>query len=242
MKLTSIVFIILVFSARNVVANGDTLYFSKDLKEIPNSQEAAFYGIRNYNKAKQGSTRYYYPNDTLYANQQEKKGKKNGVCTYFYENGEMEKNLYFKNNKYVNEQQYFDVSGVYVRSELYNFRHKLKAEFYTTESNKKVYFLSNRMAYFGNTRTERKFLHALGQFVSDNRPIIAVANDFEDPTVTVDFLIAPTGEIEEIKIINSIHPLLDNAAIEIIKKMPKWRPARHKGENVYSPFSLSIQF
>lgn len=60
--------------------------------------------------------------------------------------------------------------------------------------------------------------------------------------VLVEFLITKEGNIEDVKVIKSVDPLLDQEAIRVIKLMPKWTPAENKGEKVNMIYNLPIRF
>ena len=60
--------------------------------------------------------------------------------------------------------------------------------------------------------------------------------------VFVGFKIDSLGNVLEPKILKGIHPIIDNEALRIIKIMPKWKPAKHKGKNVSLMFQLPINF
>ena len=63
-------------------------------------------------------------------------------------------------------------------------------------------------------------------------------------TVVVHFVIEADGSISNIKVPDSlkIHPALDAAAMEFVKKMPKWKPAKLKGKTVRQSASHAVQF
>jgi len=60
--------------------------------------------------------------------------------------------------------------------------------------------------------------------------------------VFVAFIVDKDGSIQSIEIKKSLHPLLDTAVIDAIKKMPRWIPARQNGENVSYKYLFPVQF
>jgi TonB family protein len=60
--------------------------------------------------------------------------------------------------------------------------------------------------------------------------------------VYVKFVIKSDGKIDNINIIKSVSPELDNEAIRIIQNMPNWRPAEQNGKPVSVYFNLPINF
>ena len=60
--------------------------------------------------------------------------------------------------------------------------------------------------------------------------------------VIVEFTITIEGNIEDVKVVKGVDPLLDNEAIRVVKLMPKWTPAENKGEKVNMIYNLPIRF
>lgn len=60
--------------------------------------------------------------------------------------------------------------------------------------------------------------------------------------VIVNFTVASDGKVTDVKVVKGVREDLDNAAIEVIKKSPKWNPAKPGGDasvNVPVTFKLS---
>jgi protein TonB len=60
--------------------------------------------------------------------------------------------------------------------------------------------------------------------------------------VFVSFVINKEGEVEGIEIISGVHPLLDNASIEAIEKLPLMIPAYQKGKKVNFKYTIPVNF
>ena len=60
--------------------------------------------------------------------------------------------------------------------------------------------------------------------------------------VTLKFIVAETGEIKDVSVASSVDPLLDQAAIDVLLKMPKWIPGRLKGKNIAMNYNIPINF
>ena len=60
--------------------------------------------------------------------------------------------------------------------------------------------------------------------------------------VVVQFVIDSKGIPENIKILESVHPLLDAEAIRLVSIMPRWEPGKVDGEVVKVSFSLPVSF
>ena len=60
--------------------------------------------------------------------------------------------------------------------------------------------------------------------------------------VVIAFVVEKDGSITNVDIVRSVHPALDEAAINVINKMPKWIPATNKGKIVRSRYYLPILY
>jgi len=63
-------------------------------------------------------------------------------------------------------------------------------------------------------------------------------------TVVVHFVVEPDGSISNVMVPDSlkVHPVLDAAAVQLVKKMPKWKPAMLKGKAVRQYASHVVAF
>ena len=60
--------------------------------------------------------------------------------------------------------------------------------------------------------------------------------------VFVQFVIEKDGSISNVKILRGIGGGCDEASVEMIKNMPKWKPAKQRGKPVRCQFNLPINF
>ena len=60
--------------------------------------------------------------------------------------------------------------------------------------------------------------------------------------VIVKLTIDRGGNVTSPVILRSADPILDKAAIKLVKKMPKWTPAKKNGKSVESTFVLPISY
>lgn len=100
-----------------------------------------------------------------------------------------------------------------------------------------VYQVVDEMPQFpgGN----RAMMAYIGQNIK--YPAEAVAKGIEG-RVVVQFVVNKEGDLQDIKVMKSIDPLLDQEAIRVISSMPKWTPGKLKGEAVNIQYVLPIQF
>lgn len=60
--------------------------------------------------------------------------------------------------------------------------------------------------------------------------------------VVVQFIITKDGSITNIHVKEHVHPILDSAAMAVIKKMPPWQPGKKDGKKVAVLYSVPISF
>jgi protein TonB len=72
-------------------------------------------------------------------------------------------------------------------------------------------------------------------------PKVARRNEVEG-TVKVNFVVNKDGSVSDIKIVQSVSKELDDEAIRVIKKMPKWTPGKQDGEAVRVSYNLPFKY
>ncbi|MCQ2210568.1 MAG: TonB family protein [Paludibacteraceae bacterium] len=72
-------------------------------------------------------------------------------------------------------------------------------------------------------------------------PIIAKENGVQG-RVYVQFVVNRDGSIQDVIVAHGIDPALDQEAIRVVKKMPKWNPAEQNNMTCRSRFTLPILF
>ena len=60
--------------------------------------------------------------------------------------------------------------------------------------------------------------------------------------VVVQFVVKSDGSIGEVKVLRSVHQLLDAEAVRLIKSMPKWKPGKVAGKAASVWFTVPITF
>lgn len=84
---------------------------------------------------------------------------------------------------------------------------------------------------------------ALMKWLSNNiqYPPAAMENNVQG-RVVVQFVVTKTGAIGEVKVVRSVDRDLDNEAIRVCKKLPKFTPGRMNGQAVNVWYTLPVQF
>lgn len=64
----------------------------------------------------------------------------------------------------------------------------------------------------------------------------------EQGRVIIQFVVNKDGSISDVSVEKGVTKLLDEAAIKVIKNMPRWKPGQHKGKPVRVKFRVPVQF
>ena len=130
------------------------------------------------------------------------------------ENQNKEKDSISNASKGLNDGNGFDINGD-------------SAQIYT--------YVDNKAAFPGGDVALSRFMF---QHVD---PELAHRNNIEGKVI-VQFLITRNGEVRDVTIKKSVHPLLDKEALRVIGMLPKWQPAKRKGRPVNTRNIIAIIF
>lgn len=84
---------------------------------------------------------------------------------------------------------------------------------------------------------ERALLQYIKERVYYPNPDICVQG-----RVALRFVVTPSGAIENIEVTRSLHPDFDKVAVDIIKSMPPWIPAKQNGIPVHCYYTVPVTF
>ena len=84
---------------------------------------------------------------------------------------------------------------------------------------------------------------ALFKFISENLeyPQHAIDGQIEG-RVVVQFVVDKTGKVGNIQVVRSIDKLLDQAAIDVVRALPAWKPGMQNGQPVNVRYTLPGSF
>ena len=100
-----------------------------------------------------------------------------------------------------------------------------------------IFQIAEQQAEFPGGTTE------LMKYIKTNQQYPEIAKkDGIEGRVFLKFVIEKDGSVSNIIVLRSIHKLLDNEAIRVVKSMPKWTPGKQKGQIVRSYFTLPVKF
>ena len=60
--------------------------------------------------------------------------------------------------------------------------------------------------------------------------------------MVVQFVVDKTGKVGNIQVVRSIDKLLDQAAIDVVRALPAWKPGMQNGQPVNVRYTLPVSF
>jgi TonB family protein len=160
-----------------------------------------------------GKFKAYYADGQLRQAIDYKNGKMNGQVLTYWENGKPKRIDNFKNDKFINGKC-FNEEGKLIPHTPF----ERMPEFPGGETGM-IFYLRRKIRYPKKARKKRI-----------------------EGTVVIQFVVGKDGNVINAKVFKSVNPDLDQEALDIVKKMPKWKPGIQDGEPVSVQYSLPIRF
>lgn len=84
---------------------------------------------------------------------------------------------------------------------------------------------------------------ALFKFISENLkyPQNAIDGQIEG-RVVVQFVVDKAGKVGNIRVVRSVDKMLDQAAIDVVRALPDWKPGMQDGQPVNVRYTLPVSF
>ncbi len=220
------------------------LYIDYDRKFV-DSAKASFYSIYKESTdtiVKSGSIETYFINGTLLKKVEYTYGKDNkrkDKETYYYENGSVESITNSIELQFDGEQTAYFPNGKIKRKAFYTMNERKEGVCYTSEGKDTMYYeTADRLPSFPGG------LNGLQKFIWDNLkyPKKAKRKGISG-TVEVSVVIDKFGNLSKSTVTKSVNTLLDNEALRVINKMPKWISGFQKDQllSLYQPIKVKFE-
>jgi TonB family protein len=240
------------------------VYFDEDWKKTKKKEHASY--LRKFYRLSSNEWRVedYFINGVLkMEGNYTKKNLKTevGKFVYYYENGQKEKECVFKDGNYHGESvRYYEDGGIDSKGMYESGLAQGDWIFYfkTGQVSSVEKYKEGKMESFQFYDTEGKALEnaqyevepefpggqkAMALFIQANVVYPEKAAEMGiTGMVYVQFVVAADGSIELLKVSKSVHPLLDNEAMRVVKLMPTWSPGKLHNRPVRVRFTLPIKF
>ena len=130
-----------------------------------------------------------------------------------------------------------DQAQVTVKNEDVQVVEQVQEEVKEEEAPTQVFVVVEEMPTFpGGDPEMMKFIYA-----NITYPEIAKENNLQG-RVTLRFCVTYKGTIDQVSIIKSVDPSLDNEAVRVIKMLPAWKPGKQGGKPVNVWYSVPVIF
>jgi len=199
------------------------VYFSADWKPMPKSGSSYFRVIKTIVSGKSYKVTDFYGTGEL-----QMTGKftslspeiMDGEVSWYYRNGALSAQAFFVNGK-MNSGKEWDEQGNETPTKI-----KEEAAMLSQTPDKFPLFP-------GGTQEIYKYIG--DHFVYPNE-----LKNSPKGKIQVKFVVDGEGRVVDVKIVQGLHPLLDQEAIRVVSSMPKWEPGVQKGRNVRVAMNLPI--
>lgn len=233
-----------------MVFSQDTIFYNAENEKVNSIELATYYSVYvydtidtnlrtelNYYKSgvkKSEATQMREASTTSYKRDY---WKVDGKYTEWYENGKPYKVIHYQHGKFDGKLILFWENGKTKRDDLFQEGDLLKGKCTDSIGNELEYFPYEVMPEFpGGEAALMKYLSKkiIYPFYSQMHGIQGL--------VVVKFWVEKDGAIKKMVIEKSVYPELDNEALRLIKRMPKWKPGMQEGKPVRVKYTLPVNF
>jgi TonB family protein len=240
MTIKYVVFILTIFSTTTAIAS-DTLYFklSNPWNTVKSSEgkylrkcvkENDFYHAWDFNSSNQLVVESFY-SDTNFT-------KKLFCHKYFNESkGFLEQTRCYENGRLHGYFVGYNSKGDTTSYQVYDNGALVKSWSPEGDNSTSTFTMNEEHAEFPGGRT------AWLEYLSDNLKYPkSLKKEKISGQVLAKVFVDANGVVNNVEILKSLHPLLDEEVVRVIKKSPKWKPAKQNGKNVQMTFTQPISF
>lgn len=82
---------------------------------------------------------------------------------------------------------------------------------------------------------------AMAGFIQENINLPQNLSRLDQGTVYVQFVVNKDGSIEQAQVVKKVSPDLDKAALDVVNKMPHWKPGKQAGKPVRVRYTIPIR-
>lgn len=160
----------------------------------------------------------------------------NGPYTHYWPNGSVQETGAYKNAKKVGDWTKHYENGNLAISEKYNDASKVENAVYLDIEGKKT-TLDKIEAFPAYPGGIDKFYNFIGRNLRYTPASIPIQG-----LVRLSFVVTETGDIENLKVDQSLSPELDAEALRVMKLTGKWIPGKRYGKNIRVLYKIPINF
>ncbi len=162
---------------------------------------------------------------------------RSGAYKEWHRNGNKQAQITYKDSQFDGVLESWWDNGQQRRRDLYDKGLFVEGQCYDEAGNPVEHYLFQVMAeYPGGEQELMRFLQTNITYpkFARRKGIMGI--------VVVSFVVDQNGMIGNIKVLQSVHPLLDEEAVRVIKSMPRWIPGSLEGKAVCIQYNQPLQF
>lgn len=263
MKITLLFIQLMYISSVYSQEKTDTIFYNSDWKKINVKESAKYYRIANKTDEgfkfvdyyieggiqctgmtttldsdyKVGYFKYYDNLGNIESEGAFNSNQKNGLWKTYNKDGKLRWEIYYSNGKLDGQLISYHANGKQKRSDIYRMDSLIVGECFSIDGEKIDYYPFEQMPeYIGGD-------DALMQYIVDNVKYPKEARKKEiEGIVMINFTVNTDGSIGNVRVVKSIHPLLDEEAVRVVKQIPNWVAGKQDGEPVPVFFDVPIAF
>ncbi len=211
-------------------------YFEKDYYKSGQLRKEGCY-LNGETAIPDGPVIYYFENGNIWKEHNFNKGKRDGESKVFYPSGQFYYSEQHSNDELHGKRMVYYENGNHKREEIFRNNSLISSACFKIDGSPDIYFPFLQIPEYSGGDAARI------QFLIDNiiYPKKARRNNIMG-VVYLSFDLSEEGEVERVKILKGVHPVLDAEAIRVVKIMPKWKPGKQDGKNVRVQFNMPIKF
>lgn len=220
-----------------IVNPHDDLYIVSDYYRNGHLQMEGTYYTLEPKAIKEGHFTYFTDGGMVINDEYYHEGLKEGLSMYYDSATHFTYKMHYKKGKLNDTLIGYYPHNVIRRMEIYSNDSLLSGHCYSEEGNEISFFQRQIMPEYPGGET------ALMQFIQDHLDYPRAAlDDNIQGRVFVTFIVETDGTLSDLGIAKSVHPLLDKAAIKVVRRLSKFKPGQFEGKPIRVRFSLPINF
>lgn len=258
-----LLFSVFILICNQSYAQTDSVFFDRYRKVVSKRQDASYYRIIEPQDSVFKVTEYYLNGKVKMTGilSSVKPEVFNGIATWYSEDGLPTTKGFYKNNKWENHLIKYYPDGSIKSDAIYkaSYLHGEYKFYYPTKQLKRVdiyqegKFVSGKcytstgadMTYYSYLQNPEFIggVENLGKYMAAKLvyPKTAIRQEIAG-TVRVKFTVTADGDIIDVHLENTVHPLIDNEALRLVKNMPRWKAGLEDNEKADFTFILPVEF
>lgn len=235
-------FVAIILFVFSFVKGQDTTYYNSSGDTVNFFSEAHYYGVIRIDSS--GHSRIteelFYKNGNLKSSTQYSNTEKkiqNGNEKTWSENGVLLSEINYNSNKLNGTLKTWWKNGVQKRNDLYINDSLISGKCFDSTGKEIPHFAFMISPEFpGGLKEMYTFIITNLDYPEDAK------EKGIQGKVYVSFVIEKDGNVSNVKVVTSIHPLLDEEAIRVVSTFPQWKPGLRDGEPIKTRYKLPVFF